>query len=118
MTGKTQCSARVWRSRGIMGESWRCRMPEPFVEREGKLFCHVHDPVAVAAKRKARQTAWTKKWAEKDAAEALRQQHERIGRLVCENAGQLDAIIRTSEEGHLSGAGLAALAAILKELES
>ena len=56
------------------------------------------------------------KWAEDSAAEALRQRHERIGRLVVEHVEVL-RLLWNGRSGSTEGTN-AVLAAILKEVES
>lgn len=61
------------------------------VKRDGKrLYCKQHDPVAVAAKREARDRVWSEKWRARDeeARKAQLQQQEDKRRLA-----RLDAAI-------------------------
>lgn len=56
---KHQCEATIWND----FHDYRC----PYngkVERDGKWYCGTHDPVAKAARDKAREEKWKKKWAE------------------------------------------------------
>ncbi len=38
------------------------------IERDGKFYCGIHDPIAVTARMNARNKKWDREWAEEDAA--------------------------------------------------
>ena len=61
------CDGRAW-AQGAMN-SHRCRAKAK-VERNGKHYCGRHDPVAVEAKRAARNEDWDRQFEERQ--EALR----------------------------------------------
>jgi hypothetical protein len=69
---RDRCRASVYTSVW----SHQCQR-KPKIQREvdGKLylFCYQHDPVAIDAKRKARQEKWDKEWAEKEAGWARKE---------------------------------------------
>ena len=58
MEGKC-CSATVYRSGVFCG--YQC-LNKPKVERDGKLYCSVHDPVRIAEKRNAKEEKWKRQW--------------------------------------------------------
>ena len=67
MNNKEQCSIRV-ASAGTWGafHPHQCRKVA-VVTREGKLYCKIHDPEYIEAKREAREAEWDKEWTEKRA---------------------------------------------------
>jgi cytochrome c556 len=64
-----QCSEMV--SRGAWSRQSPCTRPGT-IERDGKLYCKQHDPVAKAEKRAARDKVWEAEWARE------RAHHDRI----------------------------------------
>ena len=61
---KNKCAGLVYRPE--IRTSFPCSYNGK-VQRNGKHYCGIHDPVAIAAKDKARLEEWEKEWAESDA---------------------------------------------------
>ena len=108
----TQCNGRVAND-SFSVPFRRCTRPGA-AERGGKWYCRQHDPVARDARIVAVMEASRKEWADKQAAEALRQRYERIGRLVCENAEALRALTH----GTMDIRAINALQSVLREVDS
>jgi len=67
-----KCCKRVLSPSGFVGH--RCGKRAK-VERNGKFYCGIHDPVAVQAKRDARNAKWD---AQREASERQYERHARI----------------------------------------
>ena len=52
-----ECSVRIW---GARVSSWQCSK-KATVEREGKYYCTIHDPVRVEKKEKERSAKYHEK---------------------------------------------------------
>lgn len=57
-----RCSKHVFTGRDVCGHP--CRYPA-VVKRDGRYYCRVHDPEAVAAKIKERDARWNVEWEQK-----------------------------------------------------
>lgn len=71
-TKTDQCSQHSY------GGGWGhpCGMRGKMVERGGKVYCRVHDPVTVLAKRELKEAQWKIEWAAQDARRAERKRAE------------------------------------------
>ena len=58
---KHQCSVRVFGDRGF---HWQCER-KAIIERDGKLYCKIHDPEYVKAKNIKLQAKWDAVWKKK-----------------------------------------------------
>ena len=67
-----RCSKRVFSGRGVLGHP--CSR-KGVVERDGKMWCRQHDPVAEQAKRDAKHAQWK---AEREAKDARKADAERL----------------------------------------
>ena len=63
------CQTRVYGSRDVFG--YQCKN-KPVVERNGKLYCRIHDPIYIEAKRKKREAQWDREWIENQKRNVLR----------------------------------------------
>ena len=57
-----QCSATIW---GERVQSWQCQK-KAVIERDGKLYCRIHDPEYIKAKQEKKQAEWDKELAERN----------------------------------------------------
>jgi uncharacterized Zn finger protein (UPF0148 family) len=64
-----ECCARVWQTGRF--RSAPCAKP-PKVERDGKWFCAIHDPIRIEERNKAREAKWDAEWRESAKRDRLR----------------------------------------------
>lgn len=76
MSRRLQCCAEVWPH---LQRPHLCRKPGR-VERDGKIYCTIHDPRRVQEKREARRAEWLRELARREQGFA----DTRLGRAVRE----------------------------------
>lgn len=103
-----QCSKTVYDPTMRFPRGHRCKL-KAVVERDGSLFCKIHDPVAVKARNDAKEAQWKR---ESDARQAV----HRLNAAAPELLEVLKAVIAEADGGWLreSPIAKAARAAIAK----
>ena len=95
MEEKQRCEERVWGSGSY--KSHQCYR-DAKVERDGKHYCTIHDPVRIEEKRKAKEDKWNKEFSER----REKQEYKNSAAAYCKKKGltfeQLnDALMEDSE---------------------
>lgn len=96
---KTGCSTDVWDGWGHS----KCSR-KGVIEREGKLYCRQHDPVAKAKKEEERDAAWRAQWDEKKRQHRIQGERDAFARDCVQEiaeraAGKIDKDEGSKDEG-------------------
>jgi uncharacterized Zn finger protein (UPF0148 family) len=101
-TEKHQCSKQIYS--GITLNGRRCEINAK-VERDGKWYCGIHDPVAVKAKRDAQEAKWRAECAaekqQQQADEAAAAEKKRRADLFPWLLAVLELIVETDDRHEL-----------------
>jgi len=89
------CSARTWPEGSF--HSYPCRK-RASIERDGKWYCGIHDPVAKAEKQAARDAKWQTKWEARKARQAAEEQQANVAAKWAAVGPRLLEALRVAED--------------------